>query len=98
MAQVPSESQTQNYKKKFSTVYHTISKSKKLWQTDKVFNESTRRMNLNHQCLTCGKKFDKLQRVKTHVGIHAKVLSQDGRSGFVKTTKSTTAMSLESTE
>ena len=44
------------------------------------------------------KKFDKLQRVKTHVGIHAKVLSQDDRSGFVKANKSATAMSRESME
>ena len=48
------------------TIYetrHAIAKSKSQWQSSKVFNQKTRRMNVQHQCLTCNKKFAKLQKV-----------------------------------
>ena len=64
--QVPSTGAVSNDSPRCPTIYetrHAIAKSKSQWQSLKVFNQKTRRMNVQHQCLTCNKKFAKLQKV-----------------------------------
>ena len=73
--QVQSMGCVSNDQSRCLTIYetrHAIAKSKQQWQSMKVLNQKTRRMNVQHQCLTCGKTFAKLQKVQLHVQTHLK--------------------------